>query len=386
MARGSIRQRSKVRKDSWEVQVYLGKDPETGRKRYHSETVKGSWSQAQRRLTEVLREMDTGTFVEPSRLSFGEYMEQWLRDYAETHVRQRTFEGYRGYVRRYIIPKLGDIPLDKLTPRHIQGMESEMLRDGGSRVGALSPRTVLQTHRILSSALRNAVKLGILTRNVAEAVDPPRITRYEAQTLTWSEVHPLLGLVKDSLFRTVVLLAVQTGLRRSELLGLQWRDVDLVAGSLSVQRAWMKLPSGGTELTALKSGGARVVNLPEESLRVLKALRGDLMGNGSFMFCHSDGRPLDPDMVTQSFKRLARKAGFEHFRFHDLRHTHASLMLGEGVHLKVVSERLGHSSIAITADIYSHVQPTVQKEAVERFGAAWSAGMANGMANGGLEG
>ena len=131
MPRGSIRQRSKVRKDSWTVQVYMGIDPETGKKHYHSETVKGAKYLAQRRLTELLRQLDTGTYVEPSKLTVGEYLRQWLRDYAETHVRQRTLEGYRGNIERYIIPAIGNISLDKLTARHIQEMEAALLRDGG---------------------------------------------------------------------------------------------------------------------------------------------------------------------------------------------------------------------------------------------------------------
>ncbi len=133
MPRGSIRQRSKVRKDSWAVQVYMGVDPETGRKRYHSETVKGAKYLAQRRLTELLRQMDTGTFVEPSNLTVEEYMRQWLRDYAETHVRQRTLEGYRGNIERYIIPAIGNMALDKLAARHVQEMAASLLRDRGGQ-------------------------------------------------------------------------------------------------------------------------------------------------------------------------------------------------------------------------------------------------------------
>jgi integrase len=385
MARGSIRQRSKVRKDSWTVQVYLGPDPVTGKKRYHSEAVRGSKAQAQRRLTELQRELDIGVFTRPSQMTVREYLEQWCRDYAETHVRRRTFEGYRGILDQYILPKLGAVALAKLTPRHVLEMESALLREGGEKDQGLSPQTVLHVHRVLSSALKNAVKLGMVARNVAGAVEPPRVTRQETRTLTWEEVYQLLEQVADPLYWTLILLDIQTGLRRSEILGLQWRDVDLPSGTLSVRRAWIKLPSGGMELTVPKSGRARVVALPGESVELLRShgarQREAAVGNGDFVFCRSDGNPLDPDWVTQGFRRMADKAGLENFRFHDLRHTHASLMLAEGVHLKVTSERLGHSSIGITGNLYSHVQPTVQREAVERFGAAWRTGMADRMAN-----
>ena len=383
MARGSIRQRSKVRKNSWNLQIYLGTDPVTGKKRYHADTVQGTKAEAERRLTELLREKDTGTFTKPSRLTVREYLEQWFRDYAETHVRRRTQEGYRGNLDRYILPRIGDVPLDKLTPRHVQEMESELLRNGGTQGRGLSPTTVLQVHRILSNALGSAVRLGIVVRNVAGAVEPPRITQYEAPTLAWDEVNSLLEQVTDPFYQTLFLLVIQTGLRRSESVGLQWRDVDLAAATLSVRRAWIKLPSGEMELTSPKSRQARVVDLPAESVEALKAHRvrqADVAGKGNFIFCHPDGSPLNPNLVTRVFKRTATKAGLENFRFHDLRHTHASLMLALGVHLKVVSERLGHSGIGITGNHYSHVLPTVQKGAVEQFGAAWRLVVADGMA------
>ena len=357
-------------------------DPETGKKRYYPEVVKGTKAQAERRMTELLRQIDTGSLALPRKITVGEHLEQWLRDYAEAHVRTRTLEGYRGNLDRYILPKLGGIPLEKLTPRHVQEMESALLRGGGRKGNGLSPRTVLQVHRILSSALKNAVELGMTSRNVAEVVKPPRITRYEARSLSWAEIRRLLGSIADPLYQTLVLLGLQTGLRRSELLGLQWRDVDLSAGTLAVQRAWIKLPSGRMEGASPKSGRARVVVLPERSVEVLGAYRAGFRGSSEdrgFVFCRPDGTPLDPDLVTQGFKRLARKAGFDDLRLHDLRHTHASLLLAEGVHLKVTSERLGHSDISITGNLYSHVQATVQREAVERFGDAWSTGMSNGM-------
>ena len=375
MARGSIRQRSKVRKDSWTMQVYLGRDPDTGNKHFHSEAIKGTKAQAQRRLTEMLRQLDTGTFVPPTQLTVGEYLEQWSEGHSNGHVQRRTSEGYRGNLDRYILPKLGRTPLEKLTPLYVQEMESALLRGGGKRGQGLSPQTVLHVHRVLSKALKTAVKLGLVTRNVAEAVEPPRVIRRETRTLIWEEVHPLLEQATGPLFWTMFLLALQTGLRRAELLGLQWRDIDLSAGTLSVQRAWIKLPSGGMELTAPKSGRGRVVVLPAQSVEALAAHRDrqpEAVGNGEFIFCHPGGAPLDPDQVTKEFKKMAKKARFEDLRLHDLRHTHASLMLAEGVHLKVTSERLGHSSTNTTGNLYSHVQPTVQKQAADRFGDAWS--------------
>ncbi len=386
MARGTIRQRSKVRKDSWTVQIYTGVDARTGKKRYHSEAVKGTMALAERRLTELLREVDTGTFVERSRLTVAEYLEQWLQDIAAPRVSNRTLEGYKGNLDRYIVPKLGKIPLEKLTPRHVQQMEAQLLKGGRRNGGQLSPRTVLQVHRVLSKALNDAVKLGVVVRNVVDAVEPPRTTKYEAQILDWEEVLAFLERITDPLHQTLALLTIQTGLRRSEMLGLRWRDLDLSAGTLSVRRALIKLASGVTELKVPKNDHGRVVDLPPESVKALRIHRErspETSGNGNFVFCHSDGSELDPDLVTQAFERIAKRCGLQGLRLHDLRHTHASLMLSQGIHPKIVSERLGHSSIGITIDLYSHVLPTVQGEAVSHFGAEWKKRNGKRMANSG---
>ena len=380
MARGTIRQRSKVRKDSWTVQIFLGPDPKTGKKRYHSEAVKGTKALAERRRTELLRQLDTGAFVEPSHLTVGEYLEQWLRDSCRGRVSSRTLEGYRGNLDRYLIPKLGSIPLEKLTPKHVQEMESQLLSDGGYKGKLLSPQTVLQAHRVLSKSLNDAVRLGIVARNAASVVKPPRVTRYEPHVLGWDVVHDFLEQILDPLYLTLVLLDIQTGLRRSELLGLQWRDVDLSAGTLSVQRSLIKLPSGEAELTVPKNKRGRIVALPVESVESLQIHRQrcpEQSRNGDFVFCHPDGSHLNPDVVTKWFRRAADRSGFEGVRLHDLRHTHASLMFAKGIHLKIVSERLGHSSIGITGDLYSHMLPSVQEEAVSRFEAEWRTRMAN---------
>ena len=220
--RGSIRQRSKVRKNSWTVQVYLGVDPVTGKKRYRSEAVVGTRAQAQRRLMELLRELDMGGVPGPSGLTVGEYLADWLRDSSGSTVTSRTLEGYRDHVRLYISPRIGRIALARLTSRQVQSMESELVRSGGRGGRSLSPRMVSQTHRILHKALEDAVRLGLVARNVARLVDPPRFSRYEVRTLTWDEVRRFLEGVDDSLLRTLFLLAAHTGLRRSELLGLQW--------------------------------------------------------------------------------------------------------------------------------------------------------------------
>ena len=378
-SRGTIRRRSPSNPNSWTVQIYLGMDPVTGKRRFRTATAYGSWDDAERLRTKLLWEKDGGVVILPSGMSVEQYLEEWLR-YGAMRVRPRTLLGYESQVRRYILPRIGMVRLERLTPRHVHDMEANLLAHGGYGGRPLSARTVLQTHRILSSALSQAVKLELVPRNVVSLVDAPRASRHDIRTLSFEGIRDFLDGIPNRVHRAIMLLAVQTGLRRSELAGLQWRDIDLQSGTISVRHSLVQLRSGNTELSDTKSGHGRVVPLVGDSLSVLYDLRaqagsklaGEDVSGDAFLFHGRGGGPLLPDSITQLFRRAAQRAGLKGVRLHDLRHTHASLMLSAGVHLKVVSERLGHSSVAITGDIYSHVLPSVQLEAVERFGALWS--------------
>ena len=369
MPRGHLRQRSS---GSWTINLYIGRDPVTGKKRYKSVTVRGTKAQAERHCSEMVHQLNTGSYVEPSRESVADFMRTWLADYAETHVRPRTLAGYRGNVDRYIIPALGRLPVANLGPRHIQSFESDLLRRG------LSPTTVLHSHRVLSQALRWGVRMGTLPRNPAEMVDPPRPRREESKALEWDDVVRVLGAANGSPYYPVILLAVLTGLRRSELLALRWRDVNFQDKTAAVSRSVSRNAGGEMVYYPPKSGRARVVDLPADAVTNLRDLReawngaGQTLTGDDLIFRNLDGSPVVPDSVTQMFSRLARKLELNGARFHDLRHTHASLMLAAGIPLKVISERLGHSGIGITGDLYSHVLPGVQRDAVvkweEKFG------------------
>ena len=327
--------------------------------------------------------------MEPSTLTVGEYLRQWLRDYAETHVRQRTLEGYRERLEKHVIPHVGHIALDKLSPRQIQGMETTLLKSGRrDGAGGLSAQTVLNVHRVLFQALRHALRLGLLQRNPAEAVEPPRASRYQARTMDWDDVQQFLEAARESPHYPLFILALHTGLRRSDLLGLRWKDVSLENDTIAVTQAVVRVSQNRGMVSSPKSGRARVVTLPQESILVLqhhreqqeaRAVEGQVLRPqpGGFVFSRADGSSLSPEAVSKAFRKAVGKAGLKGVRFHDLRHTHASLLLSEGVHLKVVSERLGHAGVGITGDLYSHVMPNLQRDAAERFGASWSKRMAN---------
>jgi len=367
-------------KGSWSIVLDLPKDSTTGKRRQQWVSVKGTKKEAEKRLAEILTQVDSGGFVRPSKLTLGEFLRQWLRDYAATNVRPRTLEGYQGVIDRHLIPSLGAVLLVQLQPSHIQPYYSTALNSGGKdqKGGGLSARSVLHHHRILSEALSHAVKWGVLTRNVALAVDPPRPAKKEMHPMDSDAVRMFLSSAKGSMYFPLFHLATYTGLRRSEILGLRWKDVDLDMAVASVVQVLHRLKDGRFILQEPKTAKSRrQVSLGPAAVLALRNYRerrqaeriiaGRPLSQDDLMFCHLDGSPIRPDNVSRAFSRIARKTGISGVRFHDLRHTHATLMLKQGIHPKIVQERLGHATIAVTLDTYSHVLPGLQEQAALRF-------------------
>ncbi len=374
--KGCIVQRSK---GSWRLLFDAGRDPQTGKRCQKSVTVRGTKKDAERKLREMLHSLEMGGYVNPTTLTVGEYLEKWLRDYVATNTAPATGASYTMISRRHLIPALGSLPLVQLRPHHLQGYYARKLSDGRAHgKGGLSPRTVLHHHRVLSEALQHAVKWGLVARNVATAVDPPRPRTPQMVVMKPEEVKAFLESVRGSTHYPIFYLALATGMRRGEILGLRWRDVDLDMATLSVSRSLQRLPGQGFIYREPKSArGRRQVALPPSAALMLREHRkqaestGLLLGrpisDDDLVFGHPDGSPWDPASVTHAFVRIARRTGLRGIRLHDLRHTHASLMLKQGVHPKVVSERLGHATISITLDTYSHVLPGLQEAAALRF-------------------
>src|SRR5215210_5043953 len=310
----------------------------------------------------ALEEIEKG--IVRDAVTLGEFLGRWLHDSVKDTVRQSTWERYERIVRIHLVPTLGKIKIKDLTPSQVQGLYRKKLDEG------LSPRTVQYLHRTLHRALKQAVRWSLVPKNVTEAVDPPRPKKKEIKPLTAAQVNTLLDAIDNHRDRSLYLLAVSTGIRQGEILGLRWKDLDLYKGVVRVRRS-LSITNEGVAFVPPKSAkGKRSIGLIPAAVEVLKTHRGNMSGGHSrdeeLVLATSSGTPIRPqNLVRRSFKPLLRRAGLpEETRFHDLRHTCATLLLVEGVHPKIVQEMLGHSSIVLTLDTYSHFVPSLQEKAV----------------------
>lgn len=366
--RGHITQRSK---GAYSIKISTGKDPATGKYKSQWFTVKGSKRDAEKRLSELLHQIDTGSYMRPGKTTIADYLQRWLSDYAKPNLSPRGYERYESISRVHLVPNLGSISLTQLKPEHLQKHYSAMLKAG------LSSSSVRYQHVILHKALQTAVKWGLLSRNIADGVDVPRVQRTEMQTWDESELNQFLETAKGSQYYALFYTALFTGMRRSELLALRWCDIDFVFSQIYVNRSLHQLKDGSYVFTAPKSEKSRrTIALPPSAYLALSEHReakeaealllGKLITDTGLAFS-TLGKPLRPNTVSRAWVMLAAKAGVKVIRLHDTRHTHASLMLKQGIHPKIVQERLGHSTIAITLDTYSHVAPGLQEVAAKRF-------------------
>lgn len=375
--RGHVRKRGQR---SWAIVLDVGRDA-AGKRRQRWHSVNGTKREAERELARLLNEIRVGSYVEPSRMTLRDYLERWLEDGVKSTVAPKTFERYGEIVRGQIVPALGEIRLDNLQPLDIQSFYSKALRDGRrDGKGGLSPQTVLHCHRVLRAALRQAVRWQLLARDPADAVEPPRPAAKKMRALDEADTVRLLDALQRSVLYPPVLLAATTGLRRGEFLGLRWASVDLDGAVLSVSETLEQTREGLRFKQPKTARGRRTVDLPGllvDELRrhrreqaELRLLLGPAYQELDLVFPETDGGLWAPDKFSSRFAAWARRNGFAGFRLHDLRHTHASQLLKQGVHPKIVSERLGHATVAFTLDTYAHVLPGLQRDAVAELDKA----------------
>ncbi|HVE91931.1 MAG TPA: tyrosine-type recombinase/integrase [Actinomycetota bacterium] len=332
---------------------------------------------ARDRLNEILVELRKGTYQRPTGLTVEAYLaDEWL-PFKRTQVRPTTFDSYEGIMRCHVVPRLGSRRLVDVTPRDLERLYEEL------RAGGLSPRSVQYVHVLVRGAFRRAVERGQLARNPADVVRPARATgagdRKEMRTWSAELVRAFLTFVQEDRLSPLWHMAFHTGMRRGELLGLRWEDVDLEARKLSIRQQLVASCGYEVRVHAPKTGRSRQIWLDTQTAAVLKRWKarqaaerlewGSAWNDSGLVFTREDGRYHHPDRISKVFERLTAAAGLPRIRLHDARHTHATLLLQAGTHVKVVAERLGHSSIVVTMDTYSHAIPSMEAEAADRVAA-----------------
>jgi integrase len=322
----------------------------------------GTRKEAADKLVKVLSDRVEGIIYDVENMMVGEYLDVWLMSSVRGSVRQSTYDRDTSLVNNHLPPALGGIKLKKLSAAHVQGLYRDRLDHG------LTPSTVHKMHAILHKALSQALKWHMVPRNVTEAVSPPRPTPKEMRPLTSQEARRLLQEARGNRLEALYVLAVTTGMRQGELLALKWQDVDLENATVSVRRTLTR--SGGRYTlgepkTKKSRRSIRLTTRAADALgqhleRQLSEMQvlGDAYADQGLVFTTNTGAPINPSNVRQrSFAPLLKMANLPRIRFHDLRHTCATLLLGKGTHPKLVQELLGHATVAITLDTYSHVMP-----------------------------
>lgn len=373
--RGSIHRRG----DSWTVRWRT--DTSEGRK-HHSKGGFRTKKDAQDFLTDVMAAIRGGVFAEPTKVTVGDFLtERWLPA-RKMSLRPSTYASYQTAINRHVIPELGHVQIQQLSPDRLDRFYASLV------AGGLSAKTVRNIHGLLHKALRDAVRKNLVPRNVADAADPPKLhraNRDEMKTWTPVQLRVFFDGIAEHRLAPAYLLAATTGMRRGEVLGVRWRDIDFKARRLHVRQTILSVNYQLTVGQPKTLRGERKISLDAETIRVLTAHRAaqrherQLLGTGyhehDLVFAREDGNPVHPDYFSQTFDRTVKRLKLPKIRLHDLRHTHATLGLGAGVPIKVMSDRLGHATTSFTMDVYMHAIPAVEDDAADQiadlvFGAA----------------
>lgn len=374
--KGHTRQRGKT----WCAIVDVGTDDNGKRKQRWISGFKTK-KLAEIALVEEIGKMHAGTYVAPAASTVREFLTDWIA--AQTNIRPSTLASYELNLRRHVVPRLGGTKLQSLTSAQIGSLYAELLDHGRTDgKGGLSAQTVKYIAMILKQTLSDAVRQQLLIRNPADAIDAPRRVR-GAEMKIWApeQLREFLAGVKDEPLYAAYVVAATTGMRRGEVLGLRWSDVDLEKGRLSIQQTVLAVGYAVQMSSPKTARGRRMISIDGTTIEALRQHRArqaeiimqlgpDYRRDLNLVFSGVTGDPLHPERMTRTFERLVKASGLPRIRLHDLRHTAASIMLGAGVPAKVASERLGHANISITLDTYSHVLPGLQEDAAEKLAAA----------------
>lgn len=377
MIRGHVRKRTNKGSITWQIVLELGLD-ENGKRIRKFKATNGTKKEAEKEMQQIISELEGGTFIEENKMTVATYLRSWVKTYVEPNLSPTTIDGYKSNIENYIIPKIGTIQLQKLSPMHLQDMYLMLSKKGRlDGKGGLSPTTIRAIHRTLGKALDQALRMQQVKRNVSSLVTIPKVKRYDAEIYDENEIINLLSAAKGTDMEVPITLGATLGLRRGEILGLKWSAINLIEGKMTISNNLVSTSSGAVFTTPKTEKSCRILELSEGVITLLKKHRlsqkenkiklGGAYKDNDLVCCYPDGSWYEPKNFSKKFAWFLKKHGLRHIRLHDLRHSNATLMLAYGIPAKVASQRLGHSSINITLDLYSHVTSNMQKEVAEKI-------------------
>ena len=378
---GSIRKRSSDGR--WEGRYTAGHDPDTG-KLIHKNVLGKTQAEVKEKLKRAIEENRGLDIVKAGQYTFGQWMDVWFENYAELQVRPSSHQTYKGYIKNHIKPNIGDIPLNKLTTLDLQKLYKKLLTEGRidrieskNQPKGLSAKTVRNINQIISSALNLAKEQKLIYSNPADACALPKVEHREMKTLTAEQLDAFFREAKATGVYEMYYIELATGLRRGELLGLKWDDIDMKNGVIRVQRQVARINGEIVEAPLKTKNSYRNVSIGPDAIEVLEAQK-EKVGDSGYVFPSPSGGPISPDSVLNMLHRVLERAGLPKMRFHDLRHSFATLALQNGVDIKTVSGMLGHFSAGFTLDTYAHVTTAAQKEAANTMGNVLAGTAQNG--------
>lgn len=366
--RGHIRQRAKDN-NIWSVVIELNKV--NGKRKQKWYTVHGDKKDAEKFLTQKLRELDTGVLIDNKNINVRQYFNYWYEQHCLNKLSPTTYESYRRNLDNYILKELGHIKLEDLQPMHLQCFYTKCSKMG------LSNKTILYFHKIIHSALRQGMKWQFVIRNVADCVDTPKPEKYKPKFLNDKEVLALIKATNDTDLYIPTIIAISTGMRRGEILGLTWKNIDLENEIIKVTQALYPTKQGLVILPPKTENSIRNVSIPLTLIDILRDYKEKQNGirerlgkhyiDNDLVCCTVNGEAINPTTLNHKFHNILKQNNLPLIRFHDLRHSHASLLLKEKVQMKAISERLGHSDINITMNLYSHIYEETNKDIANTF-------------------
>ncbi|SDF64947.1 tyrosine-type recombinase/integrase [Sporolituus thermophilus] len=376
------------KRQRWEAQ-FSYQCPETGETKRKKFTGK-SQKEVMAKGRKWLQEIENGLMPDADKLTVGYWLDRWLEDYTKPAVKVRTYERYESIIKLYLKPRIGQVPLQKLQNPDVQRLFNQLAVNGKKDGSGLSSHSLNSVRICLHAALDKAVSLGYIARNPADDIRIAQKKKRDIKAMTEEQAKKLLDVARgyEQKHFMIILLALSTGMRRGEIFGLKWSDIDLDKGEIYVQRELTPISrrltgrEGSLVFQDLKTPYSyRRLPIPPEVVRELKRLKrlqaenrlkyGELYFDDDLVICSEIGQPYNPNTFDKVYKSMLDKAGMpkgkDGFCFHDMRHTHATLLLKKGVNVKVVSERLGHASVKVTLDTYSHVLPDMQEQVLEKL-------------------